>query len=310
MPLSSIRESYRRALREFLRRSFPVWQRVGLHVIPNHFYYPVPDTRKLRSSLWTDVDKLPGIVLNENRQLELLTEFASRYRGEYEQFPREKSGTDPLFLNNGLFEGVDAEVLYSMIRYFRPRRVFEIGSGFSTFVTTRAARKNEMEGAPCDVHAFEPYPRIELRTGLPGLTELHACEVQDVPLSTFAALEANDILFIDSSHVLTIGSDVQYEFLQILPTLAPGVVVHVHDIFLPADYPREWVLKRNRFWNEQYVLQAFLTFNSEWEIIWAGHYMHMNHPERLKSAFRSYGPSTRPVSFWIRRSTQQERPST
>jgi hypothetical protein len=114
-------------------------------------------------------------------------------------------------------------------------------------------------------------------------------------------LGADDILFIDSSHVLRIGSDVQYLFLEVLPRLAPGVLVHIHDIFMPAEYPREWVLTHGYFWTEQYLLQAFLTFNTSWEVIWAGSFMQLNHRESLACAFPQAVLDAMPGSFWIRR---------
>ena len=114
--------------------------------------------------------------------------------------------------------------------------------------------------------------------------------------------ENHDILFIDSSHVLRIGGDVQYEYLEILPRLARGVIVHSHDIFLPAEYPRHWVLEEHKFWTEQYLLQAFLAFNDSFEVLWAGSYMHLKHPEKLEEAFSSYKRErTLPGSFWMRK---------
>ena len=115
-------------------------------------------------------------------------------------------------------------------------------------------------------------------------------------------LEAGDVLFIDSSHMLRIGSDVQFEYLEILPRLKPGVIVHIHDIFLPAEYPRNWVHDKHIFWNEQYLLQAFLAFNASFEVLWGGSWMHLNHPAELESAFQSYKRENQwPGSFWIRR---------
>ena len=123
-----------------------------------------------------------------------------------------------------------------------------------------------------------------------------------MPLERFCALEANDIVFIDSSHVVKIGSDVVYEFLELLPRLKAGVMVHFHDIFLPAEYPKSWVLEDRRFWNEQYLLQAFLAFNSAFEVMMAGSFLHLSHSEKLKAAFASYDPANVwPGSFWMRR---------
>src|SRR5262249_34545280 len=159
------------------------------------------------------------------------------YKPEYDALPRTRTAVPhQYYLQNGRFEGVDAEVFYSMIRHFKPQRLIEIGSGYSTFLAAQAVLKNEAEtGHRCDLGAIEPYPGPVLRQGFPGLSRLVARGVQEVPLSEFEALGENDIVFIDSSHVLKTGSDVQYEFLEILPRLRPGVLVHVHDIFLPAE---------------------------------------------------------------------------
>lgn len=121
-------------------------------------------------------------------------------------------------------------------------------------------------------------------------------------MSVFKELGENDILFIDSSHVLKIGSDVQYEYNEILPRLNKGVLIHVHDIFLPLEYPETWVRQSHRFWTEQYLLQAFLAYNSAFKVLWAGHYMHWKYPDLLEKAFRTYNREiTGPGSFWMRK---------
>jgi hypothetical protein len=125
--------------------------------------------------------------------------------------------------------------------------------------------------------------------------------VQDVPLDEFTRLEDGDVLFIDTSHVVKTGGDVQYEFLEVLPRLQKGVIVHIHDIYLPAEYPKEWVLDGLTFWSEQYVLQAFLAFNSAFEVVLGGQYLHLYHPDRLHKAFALYGGEPWLGSFWIRR---------
>ena len=189
-----------------------------------------------------------------------------------------------------------------MIRHFNPSTIMEIGSGNSTCLSAEALLKNRKEfGTSNELIAIEPYPNKNLEGGFPGLSKLIVDKVQNVPFTEFEKLKENDILFIDSSHVLQIGGDVQYEYLEILPRLKPGVIVHIHDIFLPAEYPKEWVLKRHRFWNEQYLLQAFLTLNKEFEVLWAGSYMNLNHAELLKNSFNSYNSKVCPGSFWIRR---------
>jgi hypothetical protein len=162
---------------------------------------------------------------------------------------------------------------------------------------------NQKGGGPQgQLVAFEPSPAANLRRGFPGLSKLVANKVEDIPQTVFQELGHGDILFLDSSHVVRIGGDVQYEFLEILPNLKPGVVVHVHDIFLPAEYPKKLILRQRRFFSEQYLLQAFLTFNNQFEVLWASSFMHLNHPDLLEKAFNSYKRDSRwPGSFWIRR---------
>jgi predicted O-methyltransferase YrrM len=247
---------------------------------------------------------LIGIELNEKRQLELLTIFTNSFKHEYERFPENRTHVPhEYYMSNGFFGPVDGEMLYCMIRHFRPKKIFEIGSGNSTFLSAQAVLRNGADGrGECRLVAFEPYPNPTLLKGFPGLHELHTIKAQEIPIEVFEQLEEKDFLFIDSSHVLKTGSDVQYEYLEILPRLAKGVIVHVHDVFLPEEYPKEWVLDDLRFWNEQYLLQAFLTFNNRFEILWAGNYMHLTHPGELGAAFPSYDSSkTRPGSFWMRR---------
>ena len=283
---------------------FTIWQKRGYHVTPNHFYYPIPDTRTLKDNLWSKLSELVGIKLNENNQLELLSVFNSGFKEEYEKFPREKTEIPyQYYENNVMFRSVDAEILFCFVRHLKPGKIFEIGSGYTTCLTAEAVRKNkELYGQECELIAFEPFPNDVLKTGFPGLSALVSKPVQDINLSKFNELKENDILFIDSSHVLKIGSDVQYIYLEILPRLGKGVAVHFHDIFLPAEYPKEWVMNQSRFWTEQYLLQALLAFNDSFDVLWAGSYMHLKHPDKLESAFSSYNRTEEwPSSFWIRK---------
>ena len=303
--MEKISKAYNYFLRLFIKKSFPIWQRMGFHVTLNHFYEPVPDTRTLKDELWLKHDDMVGLEINEEGQINLLSQFSSYFKDEYESFPRNKPSVSyQYYVNNGAFGPVDGEILYCIIRHFKPRKIFEIGSGNSTYLAAQAVLKNKKEdGHECELVAFEPYPTDILKSGFPGLSKLVPTKIQDVPLSKFNELKENDILFIDSSHILKIGSDVQYEYLKILPRLNKGVIVHVHDIFLPAEYRREWVLNDYRFYTEQYLLQAFLAFNSAFEVLWGGgSYIHLRHPEKLEKAFSSYNrTSVWPGSFWTRR---------
>jgi hypothetical protein len=280
---------------------FDLYEQRGWHITPVHYYQPIPDSRKLSSDLWSSHSSMSGIDINEQFQLELLSDFQSEFRSEYDRFPAFSSDPLQFYFNQTKFPAVDAEVLYCMIRHFKPQKMIEVGAGMSTLVAAEAIRKNEMEGYACSFTAIEPHPPEFLPRNVPGLTELLEADVQSVPIERFCALETNDILFIDSSHVVKIGGDVNYEYLDLIPRLKPGVIVHCHDIFLPAEYPKSWVLESRRFWTEQYLLQAFLAFNSAFEVMMAGSYLHLCHSKKLKAAFASYDPATVwPGSFWIR----------
>lgn len=286
------------------KQNFKTWEKHGYHVTPNHFYEPIPDTRGLSNTLWDKNSDMIGINLNVQKQMDLLLKFSDRFKNEYESIPREKPSVPyQYYLSNGQYEFVDGAILYCMVRYFKPKRIFEIGSGNSTYLSAQAIQKNGLDrGDNCSLVAYEPYPNAILIKGFPGLSKLVKMKIEDIPLSEFEQLKENDILFIDSSHVLKIGGDVKYELLEILPRLNKGVIIHFHDIFLPAEYPRDWILKRFQFWTEQYLLQAFLAFNDSFEVLWAGHYMHLTYPEKLNETFSYYDKNKLlPGSFWIRK---------
>ncbi len=293
----------------FLKRLFPLFEALGFHITRNSFYEPIPDSRTLNNKLWQNPSELIGIDLNEQGQLRLLSDFASKFKNEYDRLPLNwDQNLKPYeyYINNGCFESGDGEILYCMIRYFKPKRIFEIGSGNSTYLSAQAILKNKEEekNYECELVVIDPYPNNTVQTGFPGLSKLISKKVQDIPWQEFKNLEENDILFIDSSHVLTIGSDVQYEYLEILPRINKGVIVHSHDIFSPAEYPKYCVLKQHIFWTEQYLLQAFLAFNDSFEVLWAGNYMHSEHLDDLKTSLSSYRLDKSwagPGSFWIRR---------
>ena len=194
---------------------------------------------------------------------------------------------------------VDAAILHAMIRHHKPRKMIEIGSGSSTQIAARACLMNEKEGSSCKLIAVEPYPSQMLESGFPGLTALKKQKVQTINTHEF---EDIDLLFIDSSHIAMIGSDVVYEQLEILPRLKPGCLVHFHDILLPGEYWKDWVKQNHYFWSEQYLLWAFLLFNDTFEVIWASRYMHLKDSGAIKRVFPYFAPEHHHItSFWIRR---------
>ncbi len=277
---------------------FDMAQKRGLHVQKAHFYSPIPDTTQLKPLTWKRrADEDGGFDLAENAQLALLKKL-SAFSHELEDI--QEADTDPTHYawKNPAFWPGDGAAYYSMIRKLGAQRIVEVGGGFSTRLAARAALKNGAE-----LTCIEPFPMASLQGELPGLTRLIKRPVQDVPLEEFDKLRANDILFIDSTHVSKIGSDVNHLYLRVIPRLAPGVVIHVHDIFLPWDMPRAWVMEKKIFWNEQYLLQALLTCNPSFEVLLGNQFLSRLHPEAFRTAFpcipAHYAPGG--VSFWFRR---------
>jgi hypothetical protein len=288
------------------RRYFNRWQQAGFNLAPNHYYSPIPDVARLTAKLLDARSEMVGIDWRQEEQRRFLREICSTFRAEYEQFPdRATRIPHQFFLINGAFGPVDAEVLHSMIRHYQPRRVIEIGSGCSTLATAAALEINRRKnGRESHFTAIEPYPGPTFLNPIPGLTELLQCPLEDVDLALFQELQENDVLFIDSTHAVKCGGDVNRIYLEILPRIRAGVVIHVHDIFLPAEYPKKWLVDEHVFWTEQYLLQAFLAFNQEFEVLWSGSYMHMEHSDELALHIPSYRNDAWPGSFWMRRRTQ------
>ncbi|WP_198420157.1 class I SAM-dependent methyltransferase [Geomonas ferrireducens] len=274
--------------------------RVGVFPVTRHYYEPQFDHRWMRRPL--DAERpLPGIDWNEQGQLELLRRFS--FADELLEFPqRPRDGRIEFHYDNAMFPPGDAEILYGMVRHFRPKSIVEIGSGNSTLMALNALKKNaeEEEDYRCRHICIEPYemPWLE-RTGVTVLRET----VESVDRELFSTLEAGDILFVDSSHMIRPQGDVLAIYLEILPLLRPGVLVHVHDIFSPCDYPREWVVDEVKFWNEQYLLEAFLTLNRDFSVIAALNYLKSNHFELLCACCpvfaRQQGGA--PGSIWLMR---------
>ena len=293
-------------MKGFLKKlSDKYFARKGMLVLPNSTLWyesPIPDLKKIDEAFWLKRSELKGVNLNEKKALELLGIFENKFKKEYEAFPmNETSIPYQYYIKNPMFGSIDAEILYCMIRNFKPRKIIEIGSGYSTRLSAQAILKNQEEDSyKCVLVAIEPYPQAVLKTGFPGLSELVTKPVQEIPLAKFEELNQNDILSIDSSHVLRTGGDVQYEYLEILPRLQKGVIVQIHDIRLPEDYPK-YRLQQNRFYTEQYLLQAFLAFNNTFEVLWPGHYMELNHPEKLDTAFNRHSQFKTGDSFWMRK---------
>ena len=268
---------------------------VGVFPIRNHYFEPLFDSRVLKRPLDRDRD-LPGIDWNVDGQLNLLKSFC--FNEELKDVPRTKVDELTYYINNGSFGSGDAEFLYNLIRLKKPTRVFEIGSGYSTLMAMKAIKKNQEEipSYKCKHLCVEPYemPWLE-KTGVTLVRQ----RVEDVGKAIFSELASGDILFIDSSHVIRPQGDVLFEYLELLPSLNNGIIVHLHDIFSPRDYLKEYVIDKVRFWNEQYVLEAFLTCNRDWRVLGALNYLHHNYYERLQEKCPFLTRDREPGSFYI-----------
>jgi hypothetical protein len=270
---------------------------VGVFPIRSHYYEPQFDFRETHHS-FSEKRSLPGINWNIQGQLEIINEL--NFSTELENIPTEKGHDLNFYINNGTFESGDAEYWYQLIRLKKPKKIFEIGSGNSTLMAINAIRKNREENAnyKCEHVCIEPYEMLWLEKA--EVTVIRE-KVENVDISFFSKLGEGDILFIGSSHIIRPEGDVLFEYLQLLPTLKQGVIVHVHDIFSPRNYLDRWLRDNVLFWNEQYLLEAFLTHNESWEVIGSLNYLHHNHYEKFKKVCPFLTQDREPGSFYLQK---------
>lgn len=273
-----------------LTRTFRNWKRqlmlrlYGSQYKPGHFYSTIPSEEDFDPRLSQLLDKssteIPGIEMNLEGQKQFLNDCLPFYKEI--PFPKEKTEGLNYYYKNLYFTAPDAVSLFLILRKFQPKRIVEIGSGFSSAVIIDTNEK--FFGGQIKTSFVEPFPdRLNWflsKSNNPNY-KLYEQKVQDVPMSVFEELGENDFLLIDSSHVSKLGSDVNHLFFNVLPRLKKGVVVHVHDISYPFEYPSAWV-KEKRFWNEAYLLRSFLTFNSHFEIVLFNGYIAYHHKPWLK----------------------------
>jgi predicted O-methyltransferase YrrM len=271
---------------------------IGIYPLRDHFYEPLFHPRHLPPGS-DQVDRdLPGIDLDVAGQRKLLAQL--RYGGEMEALSKAPPGPGVPKFQSGNFGPGDSEFLYSMIRHAKPRRVFEIGSGNSSLIAAAALARNRSDDPARVSELVCVDPRAPARVEATGARVVRR-RVEELGRDFFKELERDDLLFIDSSHVIRPQGDVVFEYLDLLPTLKPGVYVHVHDICTPRDYPVALLNEKGCFWNEQYLLEALLTQNREFRVVAALNHLWYHHYEELAAAcplLRAV-PAARPGSFWI-----------
>jgi len=275
-------------------------RRLGFHPMRVHFYSPVPDYESVPPEHFTRRQPCPGIAL-EPARLERQLESLGRYAGECD-WPETSQSLGTYHWQNEMFGYSSAVLLHSIIRVNGSRRVIEVGGGYSSLISLAALRRN---GADFSFTCVEPYPRAWLAKAIAaaGGTLVRA-PVQTLPPGFFDALDAGDLLFIDSSHVAKLASDVNRLFLEVLPALRRGVLVHVHDIYIPYEYPAQHFHSGQQiFWNEQYLLQAMLSANPAYEVVMPAFLVQTELDARFRAAFPGYDPAChrRSSSFYFRK---------
>jgi Methyltransferase domain len=271
--------------------------RFGFQIRSTHYYQPTYAEQDLPIDT-TGERNLPGLNLQPSKQLNLLSKF--NFSNELSEIGYPRSDNLNFGHDNPAYAFADAESLYCMIRFYKPKKIVEIGSGFSTLMVKKAisANKIEDESYICYHVCIEPYE-------MPWLDQLDVNvvrqRVQDVDLNVFSKLEKNDILFVDSSHVIRPFGDVLVEYLQIIPMIKAGVLVHVHDIFTPRDYPESWLRSERRLWNEQYILEAMLAHSKRYSVLLAVNWLKHNYWEHFSVAFprAAENPDHEPGAFWF-----------
>jgi len=273
-----------------------------MFVPPGHFYSPVPsvadvDAHRVRMQ-GSRPESLEAIDLRLAEQVSLIGVFKAFY--DEQPFPVERSAGTRYWFENHSFGYGDALALYCMLRFVEPQRVIEVGSGWSSCVLLDTCER--FLGWGPEITMIEPYPdqlSELIRPDDASRFRLLDQPIQQVSLDEFRALEAGDVLFIDSTHVARVGSDVNHEIFEVLPALAAGVYVHFHDIFYPFDYPTDWV-EEGRGWNEAYVLRAFLEYNQDFEIVLFNDLVHQRFPDRFAREFPLWARNPG-ASLWLRK---------
>ncbi len=287
-----------RVLLETLETRQEIPEAAGYHVYPRTYYSPLLLKEEIDLTILERRRRLPGIRLNEQGAQDLIGKI-SPYGAELESVPYESDGTAPFWFANDWFNDFDAASLYALLRHLKPKRYVELGCGYSSLMSSRALSRNLTEGFACDVVYSDPHPRLDIAKLL-TCGRLIQQRVQDVPFELFTSLEAGDVLFIDTSHVVKFQSDVVHAVVTILPSLKPGVWIHFHDVFTPYDYPLEWLTHSRFSNNEQYAIEAMLSGGDRYDVELPLYLLWKEQISVLKKLLPR--GQRRPHGFWMRRS--------
>lgn len=282
------------------RYCMAVLDKVGVYPLIDHYYEPLINLRHLRKPL-SQVRRIAGMEYPVKDYLGFFEQLSGM--AEMRDTPETAApGEHRYHFSASTFGPLDATVLYGIIRRYRPRRIVEIGCGMSTLAALRATQRNQQDDPAysCRHVCVEPYEQPWLET-LP--VTLLRSRLEDVDSSLVEELQAGDILFIDSSHVIRPQGDVLVGLFDWVGRVKPGVIVHIHDILSPRDYPEEWVFQHRFMWNEQYLVEAFLAFNESYKVLLPVNHLFTEETEAVLRACPAQGDKGRaiPTSFWLTR---------
>ena len=275
-------------------------ERAGLHVVRASYDSPMPRRHELDPAVFERDSPMRGIDWDPERQTVFVEQQLGPFLSEFRPQEQADAPAGVFRLGNNTFDRVDAELLYGIVRWAKPARHVELGSGYSTRVAAEALARNADDGRAGELRCYDPYPSPHVLARPELAPRVQPVSAEQLPDQVVRELEAGDILFVDTSHTVKLGGDVNRIVLDLLPLLAPGVIVHFHDIFFPRDYSRGH-LDGGHFWTEQYLLQAFLSGNADWEVLVGGNAVALHAPERLGALVPSFRAGVVPGSCWIRR---------
>ena len=284
--IAGLKKELRGALKESFGYVHEAGSRMGLIVLPKHFYVPFPDLRELRRTRprWAKRSAMRGVAIDLDAQIDTLQTLVQPFESEYRGAATFRDGTQNAFGPG--FGYIEAQALHGFLRGTKPARIIEVGSGVSTSCMEAATTQNAAEGSPATITCIEPFPSAWLRSAPVRLIQK---KVEAVELEVFDELQAGDFLFIDSTHAVRVGGDVLCIINEILPRLRPGVFVHFHDIYFPYDFQRD--ADRSLFqWLETAMLHAYLADNERMKILFCLSHLHYDRRAALKQVFPEYEP--------------------
>ena len=273
-----------------------ILKKIGIFPIIEHYYEPKFNFSS-KEKIKYEQRHLSSVNMNSIKQLKLLNKL--KFSNEIIKLNfKKKTKNFGFYIKNGSFEECDSEIYYQILRYFKPNKVIEIGSGYSTLVCLEAGKKNfEENNKKTNLTCIEPFENKWLKNY--GVKVIRK-KLEEIDIDWKNEFKKNDIIFLDSSHIIRPNGDVLKFFLEILPKLSSGVIVHIHDIFTPKNYRSDWIFKLFRLWNEQYILEAILANSKNYEIILSLNFLKKKYYKQLKLKAPNLTKASEPSSIYLK----------